>query len=197
MTLLLCWSLNRLWAFVSTAVLSFIWLDTPLCLFAAGRYKLQSCGVQTASFFSESDSSRMRLVRGPLSCCLSLGPCWGGGCGQRLPDRLAQHRPYDPPLFFSLLLLINFFGAAHICRVWKCSLSVWRCREKRTLCNRTCSTFSCQMTRPPHHQHLLLLRLCPPTSVETLLGPKTSWKRLGKNLQKRAHGGGRLGPDAF
>lgn len=124
-------AVNKLWTLSISihcrVVIHLAGYSSALCLFASGRCKLQSCGEQTVSFFSESDSSRMRLVRGPLSCCLSLGPCWGGGCGQRLPDRLAQHKPCDP-FFFFFLILINLFGAACICRVFFLGLAL--CREK-------------------------------------------------------------------
>lgn len=52
---------------------------SPVHLSALGRTRQRSCGVQTASLFSESDSTGMRLVTDPYSgvCLSSKGLLWG------------------------------------------------------------------------------------------------------------------------
>lgn len=185
-------AVNKLWtlsiSIYCRVVIHLAGYSSALCLFASGRYKLQSCGEQTVSFFSESDSSRMRLVRGLLSCCLSLGPCWGGGCGQRLPDRLAQHKPCDPFLFFFKYWLIYLEQLAFV--ACENVLSRSGAVQRKGLCvtERVVPSAARWHDPPPH--------LCPPTSVEeeTLPGPRHRGKDWEENPLKCARREGRLGP---
>lgn len=165
--------------------------DSPLCLKASGQ---RSCGVQTASLFSWSDSSRMRLVTDKYCGVYLSWSCGGGLQCSRVRDWLVSNAGQNTQPLWSVLCtehcgfprqvyLISTLLSLEPCVYLECDVHDWLWGAIVYDWELWSRSHSCR--RPPQlpdDSHLLSpCTLCPPTSLST---PR-NWDRVVNQISTK------------